>query len=110
MQRDFCLNCGLPLDDRPCSCNLDREREQQLERQEAEHLAEFNRARPLTMRDMGERVRTADGPVLTVSELLASLSHPGAIRELGVRRTERELLQVVYEKERGSRLYRWPLE
>jgi hypothetical protein len=88
---------------------LSPERQRELERREAAHLAEFNEARPLTMRDMIERIITEEGP-LPVAQLLARPSHPNVIREFGVRRTDRELIQIVYEKGRGSRLYRWLLE
>jgi hypothetical protein len=80
-----------------------------LERRERAHLEEFAKARLLTMRDMSERVRTEEGPV-SVAELLAQITHPNAIREFGVRRTDRELVQLVYEKHLGSRLYKWRLE
>src|SRR5947209_18569877 len=106
MRRDFCLYCGAALAEHPCTCGLTSDLRAELERRERLDLAEFGRARPLTMRDMAERVETEKGP-LSIAELLCAITYPNAIRELGVRRTDCELVQLVYEKERGTRLYRW---
>jgi hypothetical protein len=106
MRRDFCLYCGIALAEHPPTCGLTPELRADLERREGLDLAEFYRARQLTMRDMAERVETDKG-VMPIAELLTGITYPNAIRELGVRRTETELVQLVYEKQRGTRLYRW---
>lgn len=112
MVRDFCLYCGalLATDEHgvrlPCSCPASPEEISVLEQQEREHLAEYARARPLEVPDLDRLVRTEFGE-LTVWELL-SRSHQGNfLRELGMRATARAVVQLVYERQRGSRLLRW---
>jgi len=113
MQRDFCLYCGLPeIADRdrrlPCPCNVTPEQLRDLEEREQAHLAVYYQARALTPQDLQRNVESATG----VTPVLEFLRHSwyGLIRYHAVRATDEGLVQLVYVKRQGSKLFRWPFK
>lgn len=112
VQRDFCIACGLPFDQRGdparCRCGIASERLAQLEREEQELLREYAAAHYLAPWQMALHVRTRGG-TQTVRDFLVELQHEDLIREYAVKMTRDHLVQLIYQEDRGCRLVKWPL-
>jgi hypothetical protein len=110
-QRDFCLYCGTPMAQEtgqapPCRCAANADMMDDLEQQERVDLMEYSQGWPLTPQHWDLKVRVEGRPV-RIAQLLAQLNFEGAIRAFQPRVTDTEVLQVVYIRRLGTRLFKW---
>ena len=84
------------------------ERLAKLEREEQELLGEYAAAHYLASWQMALRVRT-EGGTQSVRDLLVALQHHDLICEYAFKMTRDHLVQLIYQKQRGCRLVKWPL-
>jgi hypothetical protein len=110
--RNFCLYCGCTFDphvpnpSRYCHCSAIAEVLEELEQQERVDVAEYERARPLQSEDMKRKV-WVQGQAITLAELLSQITYKDVNAACPPRVTDTDVVQLVYHRRKGSRLYRW---